>query len=37
MTWDGLDATGHRVPSGVYFLRLDTPSLRTSRKLVLIR
>jgi hypothetical protein len=37
MTWDGLDATGRRVPSGVYFLRLDTPSLRTSRKLVLIR
>lgn len=35
--WDGRDATGHVLPAGLYFVRLDTASRVQSRKLVLAR
>lgn len=35
-TWDGKDDTGHRLPSGVYFCRLEVGNA-AARKLVLIR
>jgi hypothetical protein len=35
--WDGRDDAGVTVPSGVYFIRLETPSVITTRKLVLTR
>jgi hypothetical protein len=36
-SWDGRDATGNAVPSGVYFMRLVTTTLSTSRKMLLLR
>jgi flagellar hook assembly protein FlgD len=35
--WDGRDATGRPVASGVYFLVLETEERRVTRKLVLVR
>jgi hypothetical protein len=35
--WDGRDAQGRPLPSGIYLLRLDSPSWRESRKMVLLR
>jgi hypothetical protein len=35
--WDLADAGGHRAQPGVYFVRLVTPSLRLTRRLVVIR
>ncbi len=35
--WDGKDARGRLVPSGVYFYRLETPDGSESRKLVVAR
>lgn len=35
--WDGLDASGHPLPSGVYFCRLVTPTTTSTRKLVMIK
>jgi hypothetical protein len=37
ISWDGLDARGVPLSSGMYWLRLDTPDLRETRELVLIR
>jgi hypothetical protein len=37
ITWDGLDAGGAPLSSGLYWLRIDTPDLRETRELVLIR
>ncbi|UCD05534.1 MAG: T9SS type A sorting domain-containing protein [candidate division WOR-3 bacterium] len=35
--WDGSDATGRRLPAGVYFVELEAGNWRTSEKLLLIR
>jgi flagellar hook assembly protein FlgD len=34
--WDGTDAEGTKVPSGVYFYELRSEGLQTSRKLVIV-
>jgi len=36
-TWQTRDSHGRRLPSGVYFLRLESPILHETRKLVVIR
>jgi hypothetical protein len=35
--WQPRDRRGDRLPSGVYFLRLDSPTLHATRKLIVIR
>ena len=35
--WDGRDATGARVVSGIYYSRLETPSVRAISKLVVLQ
>jgi hypothetical protein len=35
--WNGRDKSGHKVPGGIYFAAIKTPSGVVSRKLVLIR
>jgi hypothetical protein len=35
--WDGRDANGRSVASGVYLVRLETPSTTTSRRVALVR
>jgi hypothetical protein len=35
--WDGRDATGGEVASGVYFYRLETPTFGQSKKMILLR
>ncbi len=37
VTWDGRDAAGRHVPSGVYFARLSSDELVLTRKLVLVK
>jgi hypothetical protein len=37
LSWDGRDATGKRVATGVYFLRLETPHSTGVTKVVLLR
>lgn len=37
IVWDGLDAAGDRLPSGVYFSRLDADGLSQTHKLVLLK
>jgi hypothetical protein len=37
VTWDGLDGSGHRAPSGVYYARVATPSNSETVKLVMVR
>ena len=37
MEWNGQDARGRSLPSGVYFLRLETPQGAVSRKVVLAK
>ncbi len=34
--WDGTDARGHKLPSGVYFVRLNAGGETTSRRVTLI-
>jgi len=34
ITWDLRSTTGRRVPAGLYFIRVDTPSGAESRKLI---
>jgi hypothetical protein len=36
VTWNGTDRFGVRVPSGVYFYRIETPSFRQIRKMTLL-
>jgi hypothetical protein len=36
-TWDGTDAAGHRVPSGVYFCSLVADGVTQSRKMLVLR
>ncbi|MBN2069899.1 MAG: T9SS type A sorting domain-containing protein [Candidatus Krumholzibacteriota bacterium] len=35
--WDGKDANGNAVASGVYFFKLETETLKRSRKMILLR
>ncbi len=35
--WDGRNALGERVASGVYFYRLETPSFQQMRQLVILK
>jgi hypothetical protein len=37
VSWNGLDAAGQRVASGIYFYRLETPAFTASRKMVLLK
>ena len=37
ITWDGRDDSGAKVASGVYFYRFETPTLVTSKKMVLLK
>lgn len=36
-TWDGTDAGGHRVASGVYFYRFTAPGFSATRKMTLLQ
>ena len=36
-TWTGVDGSGRRVGSGVYFYRLDAPGYQSTRKMVLLQ
>jgi len=35
--WDGKDADGHRLPAGIYFLRLNAGGLKYSTQMVLLK
>jgi hypothetical protein len=35
--WDGYDASGRRVPQGIYFYRIETPSVKFVRKVTILR
>jgi len=37
VSWDGRDLLGAKVPSGVYFYRLETPSYSSTKKMVVVR
>jgi len=37
VTWDGKDAAGGDVASGVYFYRLETTAFSSTRKMILLR
>jgi hypothetical protein len=37
VVWDGTDASGHLVASGIYFYRLVTPNVVESRKMILLK
>lgn len=37
LVWDGLDVSGHAMPSGTYFVRLESESGVSSRKIQLVR
>ena len=37
VTWVGIDATGARVASGIYFYRLEAPAYTATRKMVLLQ
>jgi len=35
--WDGKDGSGRRLPSGVYFVRLETDGFKKTEKAILLR
>ena len=35
--WKGVDGAGHRAGSGVYFVRLNSPTVREVRKITVLR
>jgi len=37
LVWDGRDAKGHSVPTGIYIARLTTSEFRKSIKMVLLK
>ena len=37
VTWNGLDESGRRVPSGVYFYQLVTDELTATKKMVMLK
>ena len=37
VAWDGRDDSGHRLSSGVYFVRLDWAGARYARKVTVVR
>jgi len=37
LVWNGTDESGNGVGSGIYFIKMDTPTLSTSRKITLIK
>ena len=37
VTWDGLDDSGHRAPSGIYYARVSTPIESETVKFVMVR
>jgi hypothetical protein len=37
LQWDGRTDAGHRVPSGIYFVRFGTPELSRTTRLVMVR
>ena len=37
LTWDGSDANGHTVSSGIYFYRLTTQNFTQTRKMLLLK
>ncbi len=37
VNWDGRDLLGSKVPSGVYFYRLEAPSFSSTKKMVVVR
>jgi hypothetical protein len=37
LTWDGRDAAGTVVPTGVYFYRLQTPNMQITKKMILVK
>ena len=37
VVWDGTDDSGHKLPFGVYFVRLETDEFRKTEKVILLR
>jgi flagellar hook assembly protein FlgD len=37
ISWDGRDYSGHRVPEGIYFIRLSCDSISIIKKVILLR
>jgi flagellar hook assembly protein FlgD len=37
VTWNGQDDNGRSLPAGIYFLRLQTPTVTEVQKLILVR
>jgi hypothetical protein len=37
LTWDGLDASGERAAAGVYFVKLEAPHVKDTKKITLLR
>ena len=37
VTWDGRNRSGHEVPSGVYFYRLQSGDTELTRKMILLK
>jgi bacillopeptidase F len=37
ITWDGTDQADQKLPSGVYFVRLETPDFKETKKVILLR
>jgi hypothetical protein len=37
LTWDGTDSAGRRIPTGVYFARLESGDFTQTRKMLYLR